>query len=109
MLFWLNKYVFLCLIWIFFSLLIIHFQVGGLYWSVPLGRQDGTTASQSAANEQIPSPLESLENITAKFTSKGLKLKDVVVLSGNVTSSTFNSTKLSLEDITDGPIWGMFG
>ncbi|OVA10804.1 Plant peroxidase [Macleaya cordata] len=56
--------------------------VGGPYWRVPLGRRDGKTASQKAANEQIPSPFEPLENITAKFTSKGLDLKDVVVLSG---------------------------
>ncbi|XP_042494026.1 peroxidase 10-like [Macadamia integrifolia] len=55
---------------------------GGPFWSLPLGRRDGTTASQSAANQQIPSPSEPLENITAKFTSKGLEMKDVVVLSG---------------------------
>ncbi|PIA56155.1 hypothetical protein AQUCO_00700480v1 [Aquilegia coerulea] len=55
---------------------------GGSYWPVPLGRRDSTTASQKAANEQIPSPFESLENITAKFVSKGLDLNDVVVLSG---------------------------
>ncbi|KAK9112941.1 hypothetical protein Scep_020460 [Stephania cephalantha] len=55
---------------------------GGPYWSVPLGRRDSTTASEKSANEQIPSPFESLENITAKFISKGLEIKDVVVLSG---------------------------
>ncbi|XP_058080369.1 peroxidase 10-like [Magnolia sinica] len=55
---------------------------GGPYWSVSLGRRDGTTASESAANEQIPGPFESLQNITSKFTSKGLSSKDVVVLSG---------------------------
>ena len=32
--------------------------------------------------EQLPSPKASLENNTAKFTSKGLDLKDLVVLSG---------------------------
>ncbi|XP_043714333.1 peroxidase 10-like [Telopea speciosissima] len=58
------------------------YLTGGPYWSLPLGRRDGTTASQTAANQQIPSPLEPLENITAKFTSKGLEMKDVVVLSG---------------------------
>ncbi|KAI3930832.1 hypothetical protein MKX01_037278 [Papaver californicum] len=56
--------------------------VGGPYWHVPLGRRDGITASQKSANEQLPSPFEPLANITAKFTSKGLDLKDVVVLSG---------------------------
>ncbi|XWS54840.1 hypothetical protein CRYUN_Cryun10bG0124000 [Craigia yunnanensis] len=55
---------------------------GGPFWSVMLGRRDGTTASQQAANEQLPSPIEPLDNITARFTSKGLDLKDVVVLSG---------------------------
>ncbi|GMY05959.1 peroxidase 10-like [Fagus crenata] len=61
------------------------FQIGGPYWAVPLGRRDGTTASEMAANEQLPSPFEPLQNITAKFTSKGLDLKDVVVLSGGHT------------------------
>ncbi|XP_010268504.1 PREDICTED: peroxidase 10 [Nelumbo nucifera] len=55
---------------------------GGPFWLVPLGRRDGTTASEETANQQLPSPFESLNNITAKFTSKGLELKDVVVLSG---------------------------
>ncbi|XP_027347875.1 peroxidase 10-like [Abrus precatorius] len=54
-----------------------------LYWGAPalLGRRDGTTASLSEAN-QLPSPFDSLENITNKFISKGLEIKDVVVLSG---------------------------
>ncbi|XP_059624718.1 peroxidase 10-like [Cornus florida] len=52
------------------------------YWSVPLGRRDGLNASESAANQELPSPFEPLANITAKFTSKGLDTKDVVVLSG---------------------------
>lgn len=61
------------------------FLAGGPYWMLPLGRRDGLTASQSAANEQIPSPFEPLANITRKFTSKGLASKDVVVLSGGHT------------------------
>ncbi|XP_008236638.1 PREDICTED: peroxidase 10 [Prunus mume] len=58
---------------------------GGPFWPVPLGRRDGTTASEKAVTEQLPSPIEPLENITAKFTSKGLDIKDVVVLSGGHT------------------------
>lgn len=50
-----------------------------------LGRRDGLTASEDAANTQLPSPFEPLENITAKFTAKGLDIKDVVVLSGTIT------------------------
>ncbi|KAK3024544.1 hypothetical protein RJ639_043736 [Escallonia herrerae] len=69
------------------SLLRLHFHdcfvnSGGPYWPVSLGRRDGLTASQQAANERLPSPFEPLENITAKFTANGLDLKDVVVLSG---------------------------
>ncbi|KAF8013665.1 hypothetical protein BT93_I1509 [Corymbia citriodora subsp. variegata] len=61
------------------------YMSGGPYWAVPLGRKDGITASDKSANEQIPSPIEPLDNIIAKFTSKGLELKDVVVLSGGHT------------------------
>ncbi|KAL7002777.1 Peroxidase 10 [Sarracenia purpurea var. burkii] len=57
-------------------------QSGGLSWPVLLGRRDGLSASEKAANEQLPSPFEPLENITTKFASNGLDLKDVVVLSG---------------------------
>ncbi|KAL1809892.1 hypothetical protein ACET3Z_026882 [Daucus carota] len=56
--------------------------VGGPSYYIPLGRRDGLTASESAANSDIPSPFEPLKNITAKFTSKGLNLQDMVVLSG---------------------------
>ncbi|XP_034680931.1 peroxidase 10-like isoform X1 [Vitis riparia] len=54
---------------------------GGPFWHIPLGRRDGTTSDPKAV-VQIPAPFEPLENITAKFTSKGLDLKDVVALSG---------------------------
>lgn len=54
---------------------------GGRFWLVPLGRRDSLTANETAANE-LPSPFESLDKIIAKFTSRGLELKDVVVLSG---------------------------
>ncbi|KAJ6736668.1 PEROXIDASE 72-RELATED [Salix viminalis] len=69
------------------SLLRLHFHdcfvnIGGPFWFLPLGRRDGLTTSESDANEQLPGFSEPLENITAKFTSKGLDLKDVAVLSG---------------------------
>ncbi|XP_031132035.1 peroxidase 10 [Ipomoea triloba] len=54
---------------------------GGPYWRVLLGRRDGLTASEEAT-KQLPSPFESLKDITAKFSSQGLDLKDMVVLSG---------------------------
>ncbi|XP_044469764.1 peroxidase 10-like [Mangifera indica] len=57
------------------------FLAGGPYWAVPLGRRDGLTANETAANE-LPSPFESLDSIIGKFSAKGLGLRDVVVLSG---------------------------
>ncbi|KAL2537395.1 Peroxidase 10 [Forsythia ovata] len=58
---------------------------GGSNWPIPLGRRDGITASEKAANEQLPSPFEPLQNITAKFVANGLDVKDMVVLSGGHT------------------------
>ncbi|CAN1278392.1 Peroxidase 10 [Linum perenne] len=60
---------------------------GGPYWPVALGRRDSLTASEAAVGQQLPSPIESLDDITAKFASKGLDVKDVVVLSGSCISS----------------------
>ncbi|XP_051140459.1 peroxidase 10-like [Andrographis paniculata] len=61
------------------------FLSGGPFWPVPLGRRDGLTANETAANTDLPSPFEPLENITSKFVAKGLNLKDVVILSGGHT------------------------
>ncbi|KAD3640931.1 hypothetical protein E3N88_30154 [Mikania micrantha] len=58
------------------------FLTGGRYYSLALGRRDGLTANITAANTEIPSPSDSLNKIIAKFTAKGLNLKDVVALSG---------------------------
>ncbi|KAI4318389.1 hypothetical protein MLD38_032099 [Melastoma candidum] len=58
---------------------------GGPFWAVPLGRRDGLTAREKSANEQLPSPFEPLDNIITKFASKGLDVKEVVVLSGGHT------------------------
>ncbi|KAL3651792.1 hypothetical protein CASFOL_004794 [Castilleja foliolosa] len=57
-------------------------QSRGPFWQVQLGRLDGLYASKESVMEQLPSPFEPLKNITAKFYTKGLNIKDVVVLSG---------------------------
>lgn len=84
-----------CFSWVSSNVVFFFFlnlsQVGGPYWPVSTGRRDGLTANETAANEQIPSPIEPLENITAKFTSKGLTLNDMVVLSGLPPSNMFSS------------------
>ncbi|KEH38859.1 putative peroxidase [Medicago truncatula] len=58
------------------------FLLGGPTWVVPLGRRDARTASQSAANSQIPSPFSDLSTLTKMFTDKGLTASDLTVLSG---------------------------
>ncbi|KAL5707513.1 Peroxidase 52 [Ranunculus cassubicifolius] len=56
--------------------------LGGPTWTVPLGRRDSRTASQSAANSQIPSPASSLAQLTSAFSAKGLNTQDLTALSG---------------------------
>jgi len=58
------------------------FLSGGPFWQVQLGRRDGTTASITAANADIPSPIESLDSLISKFQGVGLSVQDLVVLSG---------------------------
>jgi peroxidase len=55
---------------------------GGPSWTVLLGRRDSLTANLAGANSSIPSPIESLSNITFKFSAVGLNTNDLVALSG---------------------------
>lgn len=66
-------------------LTIILWQLGGPSWQVPLGRRDARTASQSAANNQIPSPFANLAALTSSFAAKGLNARDLTALSGGHT------------------------
>ncbi|KAG8386787.1 hypothetical protein BUALT_Bualt03G0185200 [Buddleja alternifolia] len=56
--------------------------VGGPTWSVPLGRRDARTASQSAANSDLPPPTADLPALISSFSAKGLSARDMVALSG---------------------------
>uniref|UniRef100_A0A5B6YH61 Peroxidase n=1 Tax=Davidia involucrata TaxID=16924 RepID=A0A5B6YH61_DAVIN len=56
-------------------------SAGGPSWDVLLGRRDSRTANRAGTTD-IPSPFESLSNITRKFTNKGLDSTDLVALSG---------------------------
>lgn len=60
-------------------------QLRGQSWTVPLGRRDARTASQSAANSQIPGPASSLSTLISMFAAKGLSARDMTVLSGSHT------------------------
>ncbi|CAI9776510.1 unnamed protein product [Fraxinus pennsylvanica] len=57
-------------------------SLGGPSWVVQLGRRDSTTASLSAANSEIPSPLMDLSDLISAFSNKGFTSKEMVTLSG---------------------------
>ncbi|WJX27503.1 peroxidase [Trifolium repens] len=51
-------------------------------WKVPLGRRDSLTANQSLANQNLPAPFNSLDQLKAAFAAQGLNATDLVALSG---------------------------
>ncbi|CAL9061166.1 unnamed protein product [Musa banksii] len=59
--------------------------LGGPTWTVPLGRRDATTASQSAANSNLPGPGFSLSQLISSFANKNLNARDMTALSGGHT------------------------
>ncbi|XP_062233925.1 peroxidase P7-like [Phragmites australis] len=56
--------------------------LGGPTWSVPLGRKDSRTASQNAANSNLPGPGSSLATLISMFGNKNLNARDMTALSG---------------------------
>ncbi|XP_008790007.2 peroxidase P7-like [Phoenix dactylifera] len=59
--------------------------LGGPTWTVQLGRRDARTASQSAANSNLPGPGSSLSTLISMFAAKGLNAQDMTALSGGHT------------------------
>ncbi|KAI3736270.1 hypothetical protein L6452_15809 [Arctium lappa] len=58
----------------------IH-QIKGPFWQVPLGRRDGRV-SKASESLTLPAPFANITQLKAQFASKGLSVKDLVVLSG---------------------------
>lgn len=56
--------------------------LGGPSWKVRLGRRDSMTASRTTANNDIPVPNMDLPALINNFKRQGLKVKDLVALSG---------------------------
>jgi len=59
--------------------------LGGLSWTVQLGRRDSTISLASEANANIPAPTLDLSGLISSFSSKGLTANDLVALSGSHT------------------------
>ncbi|XP_062227602.1 peroxidase 1-like [Phragmites australis] len=60
----------------------------GPFWSVTLGRRDGRVSSATEAADQLPPSYGDIPLLTKIFATKGLDLKDLVVLSGAHTLGT---------------------
>ncbi|KAJ0075871.1 hypothetical protein Patl1_35085 [Pistacia atlantica] len=54
--------------------------LGGPSWTVQLGRRDSTTASLSAANTDLPSPLLDLSDLIFAFAKKGFSAKEMELI-----------------------------
>ncbi|XP_058209783.1 cationic peroxidase 1-like [Rhododendron vialii] len=59
--------------------------LGGPSWTVQLGRGDSTTASLTAANNNIPAPTLNLSGLITAFSNKGFSANEMVALSGSHT------------------------
>jgi hypothetical protein len=57
-------------------------QFGRELWDVQLGRRDGVVSRASEALANLPSPSNNFTTLEANFGSKGLDVKDLVILSG---------------------------
>ncbi|WMV54930.1 hypothetical protein MTR67_048315 [Solanum verrucosum] len=58
-------------------------HVGGLSWTMKLGRRDSTTASHTFAEPDLPGPFDPLSRLIFAFANKGLSTRDMVALSGS--------------------------
>ncbi|CAO2842703.1 unnamed protein product [Amaranthus hypochondriacus] len=56
--------------------------IGGPWWPVPTGRRDGLISNETEALQNIPPPFSNFTFLQTIFASKGLDLKDLVLLSG---------------------------
>lgn len=66
------------------AVLLLH----GPFWEVPTGRRDGRVSLASEALRNLPPPFANIAQLKGMFASKGLSVKDLVVLSGGHTIGT---------------------
>lgn len=60
----------------------MYLQGGGPSWDVPLGRRDSLNASQALANQNLPAPFFTVDQLISSFAAQGLNTTDLVTLSG---------------------------
>ncbi|KAI3745086.1 hypothetical protein L1987_58188 [Smallanthus sonchifolius] len=80
-------------------LLRMHFhdcfvRIKGPAWPVPLGRRDGRV-SNASESRTLPSPAANITQLKSMFASKGLSVKDLVVLSGGHTVGTSHCSSIA--------------
>jgi peroxidase len=69
-----------------------YLQLEGPSWTVPVGRRDARTASQSDATNQIPRPSSDLATLIKQFQDHGLTPTDLTALSGAHTKGLVHCT-----------------
>ncbi|MBA0782341.1 hypothetical protein Gotri_000235 [Gossypium trilobum] len=61
--------------------------LGGPYWDVELGRRDARTASQAAADNNIPSPSSDLNQLISRFSAHGLSPRAWILSTDSIETS----------------------
>ncbi|KAK4363218.1 hypothetical protein RND71_018459 [Anisodus tanguticus] len=79
---------------------------GGPYWKVPTGRRDGIISNASEDLANIPPPTSDFSSLQTSFASKGLDLKDLVLLSGAHTIGVSHCPSFSSRLYNFIGVWG---
>ncbi|KAJ8554538.1 hypothetical protein K7X08_025216 [Anisodus acutangulus] len=79
---------------------------GGPYWKVPTGRRDGIISNPSEALTNITPPTSDFSSLQTSFASKGLDLKDLVLLSGAHTIGVSHCPSFSSRLYNFTGVWG---
>ncbi|KAL5573278.1 hypothetical protein UlMin_022875 [Ulmus minor] len=70
-------------------------MINGPYWEVPTGRRDGRVSIALESLTNLPPPFANITQLKANFASKGLNVKDLVVLSGGHTIGISHCSTIS--------------